>query len=110
MKLTPNELATVLAALRYWQTNLAVARTPAFRGHFEDVPPLNAKQVDDLCERLNMPTAGKKRRRPDGKRWFRCPKCNHVQGHTAATLQTIGDPFCNECGHEKMEVTRRPSR
>lgn len=52
MEMTLRELATVLAALRYWQS---VKVIPAeLQGHFADwCRPLDAEEIDDLCERLN---------------------------------------------------------
>lgn len=52
---TPRELATVLAALRYWQTGngrtySALADIATDDGAFK---PLSAGEVDALCERLN---------------------------------------------------------
>lgn len=61
------ELATVLAALRYWQRAIGVDSLPvgpleknAYMGHFDfsgDVEdqclPLSADDIDDLCERIN---------------------------------------------------------
>jgi hypothetical protein len=51
------ELATVLAALRYWQNDL---RDDAHMfvglsgsGHFALVEPLTCEEIDTLCERLN---------------------------------------------------------
>jgi hypothetical protein len=54
--LTDRELATVLAALRYWQQNLAnhESESPLVAEHFDDVnTPLTVAEIDDLCERLN---------------------------------------------------------
>ena len=54
-----SELATVLAALRYWQADLDQweylrSAVPPFHDmHFENSPPLTSEEVDDLCERLN---------------------------------------------------------
>lgn len=52
---TSQELATVLAALRYWQNDV-LNQEGARRGdaHFEEVNPLTASEVDDLCENLNF--------------------------------------------------------
>lgn len=61
MKLSDKELATVLAALRYWQQDLANAQGDdegPISPHFEDVEPLSAGEIDDLCERLNVPSQG----------------------------------------------------
>jgi hypothetical protein len=52
IQLTDRELATVLAALRYWQQDLAENDGPISE-HFADVTPLSVEEIDDLCERLN---------------------------------------------------------
>ena len=53
--LTRRELATVLAALRYWQQDLAENdEGPISPDHFDDkVTPLSVAEIDALCERLN---------------------------------------------------------
>jgi hypothetical protein len=55
MTLNNRELATVLAALRYWQREGLMSA-----GHEQDIAtdgdtfePLNAEDIDALCERLN---------------------------------------------------------
>jgi hypothetical protein len=56
MQLTERELATVLAALRYWQQDLADNEDegPISQEHFtETVTPLTVDEIDQLCERLN---------------------------------------------------------
>ena len=53
--LHPRELATVLAALRHWQHQLArrgLALADAFP-HFDDEPTLSMEEIDSLCDRLN---------------------------------------------------------
>ena len=53
--LHPRELATVLAALRHWQHQLArqgLALADALP-HFADEPPLSMEEIDSLCDRLN---------------------------------------------------------
>jgi hypothetical protein len=50
------ELATVLAALRYWQTDLEQYGTDDLidaAGHFAEHTPLTPDEIDELCERLN---------------------------------------------------------
>ena len=49
--LTSRELATVLAALRYWQQQLPREGFP----HFSDETPLSVDEIDALCDRLNEP-------------------------------------------------------
>ena len=55
VRFTDRELATLLAALRYWQQGLDDNEGEApLRDHFEDeVTPLAHEEIDDLCERLN---------------------------------------------------------
>jgi hypothetical protein len=53
--LTSREPATVLAALRLWQRQLAregLAFADGFR-HFVDEVPLSEPEIDTLCDRLN---------------------------------------------------------
>jgi len=49
------ELATVLAALRFFQEESLRHPTlhTMFREHFEDHPVLTAEEIDDLCIQLN---------------------------------------------------------
>lgn len=52
--LSSRELATVLAALRYWQRDVESADEAIDGGeHFAETTPLSATEIDDLCERLN---------------------------------------------------------
>jgi hypothetical protein len=62
--LSPDELATVLAALRHWQRSVergtggvpAKEREIATRMspmHFATAEPLSLAEIDQLCERLN---------------------------------------------------------
>jgi hypothetical protein len=52
VRLADRELATVLAALRYWQQDLAENDGPICE-HFDEHTPLTVEEIDDLCERLN---------------------------------------------------------
>ena len=54
-RLSDRELATVLAALRYWQQDLADHEDegPICQEYFAEVTPLRVAEIDDLCERLN---------------------------------------------------------
>ena len=54
--LNERELATVLAALRYWQQDLAENDGPISE-HFADETPLTVEEIDALCERLNCDPA-----------------------------------------------------
>jgi len=52
--ITEQELATVLAALRYWQQDLeANDEPPISEEFFADSEPLTSDEIDGLCERLN---------------------------------------------------------
>ena len=61
MRLTPAQLATVLAALRWWQMDL---KRPNFDpedempDHFYGVDPLTSAEIDELCEELNCDGEG----------------------------------------------------
>lgn len=52
---TARELATVLAALRHWQQQLASGGLAFADGfpHFVDEEPLSVTEIDNLCDRLN---------------------------------------------------------
>ena len=53
--MTKKELATVLAALRYWQQDLDANDSPPIDGeHFTEFKPLSSEEIDELCERLNL--------------------------------------------------------
>jgi hypothetical protein len=54
-QLEGRELATVLAALRYWQQDFDELDLIDGAGHFEDHKPLDADEIDELCEALNFP-------------------------------------------------------
>jgi len=47
---------TILAALRQWQHYIELGHDPLkdFEEHFEDVDPLNAEEIDEICEKLNF--------------------------------------------------------
>jgi hypothetical protein len=47
------ELATVLAALRYWQQDLIANEEGPISEHFNAHTPLTVEEIDDLCERIN---------------------------------------------------------
>ena len=54
-RLTPRELAIILAALRHWQHTIdPQAKTTAKTyPQLEEVEPLSSAEIDELCERLN---------------------------------------------------------
>lgn len=54
-RLSARELATVLAALRWFQKSLAQGNDAALRAlpHFTECEPLSAQEIDALCEQLN---------------------------------------------------------
>lgn len=56
--LNASEWATILAALRFWQSKLGPDNLPAQANverdlYFWEVKPLSKKQIDALCVRLN---------------------------------------------------------
>ena len=57
-KMSNRQLATILAALRMWQTDVTDNEDfPAipvdFGEFFADDAPLNSDEIDELCEQLN---------------------------------------------------------
>lgn len=52
-RLNKRQLATVLAALRYWQQDLVENEEPPISPHFHDVTPLTDDEIDELCDQLN---------------------------------------------------------
>jgi hypothetical protein len=59
IELTDREVATLLAALRNWQTDsLNEDLAEAFSGHFEEHEPLSDEEIDALCQRLNFAGEG----------------------------------------------------
>lgn len=55
-RLTYADLATVLAALRYWQAAdmpIKAVHDPDLGGYFAEYAPLTALEIDALCERIN---------------------------------------------------------
>jgi hypothetical protein len=55
IKLTSRELATILAALRYWQEELSDIGFAPLPGHFSDgITPLSNLDIDELCDHLML--------------------------------------------------------
>ncbi len=57
MTLSPSELATVLAALRYFQDETQCLEPSEIRElypQFADAAPLSTQEIDALCEQLNL--------------------------------------------------------
>lgn len=56
IQLTDAELATVLAALRYWQREglWSEGHEHVIASNDGEVTPLDADAIDDLCERINQ--------------------------------------------------------
>jgi hypothetical protein len=52
MKLNDRELATVLAALRYWRANVDECDREDY-DWFANDKPLDDEEIDELCERIN---------------------------------------------------------
>jgi len=57
LQLDAEERATVLAALRMWQSRYEDVDADTIRAiwpmHFQDVAPLGTEDIDSLCEKLN---------------------------------------------------------
>ncbi len=55
MDLTKRETATILAALRFYQTNFYNTRQmkEEMTLHFQDDELLDHEEIEDLCERIN---------------------------------------------------------
>jgi hypothetical protein len=53
-ELSHEDVATILAALRYWQARTLEGERKDFE-HFEDgTQPLTDRQINNLCERINL--------------------------------------------------------
>ena len=80
--MTKKELATVLAALRYWQQDLEANDDPPISGeHFAECEPLTSAEIDALCERLNAQSAEPATRAmPKGRLSARTPKVRMRRG------------------------------
>lgn len=52
INLSERNLATVLAALRWWQQTFDREGVPLW-DHFDHLLPLTPDEIDDLCEQLN---------------------------------------------------------
>lgn len=52
-KFSYREIATILAALRYFQANIDDIALLEMT-HFEDVEPLTSEEIDTLCEEINI--------------------------------------------------------
>jgi len=96
VKLSERELATMLAALRYWQQDLAANDDPPISEHFEEVTPLTPDEIDDLAEKLNRTEPGTplgsyaRNARDMNRRQLLCSlrdarkRVKHHHGHSAA--------------------------
>jgi len=58
--MSDRELASVIAALRYWQEYVAEEERDE-SGDFDEVRPLTDEQIDRLCRRLYLPPEDDKR-------------------------------------------------
>ena len=55
IQLSDRELATLLAALRWWQSSCDDGEhLDTLAGHFEEHTPLSSVEIDELCERMNL--------------------------------------------------------
>lgn len=50
----PRTIATILAALRYWQQDLEANEEPPISEHFQEHTHLSTEEIDELCESLNF--------------------------------------------------------
>lgn len=59
MNISDNELPTILAALRVFQSNYGLDYIDwqyLFDCYFDKFPPLTDQEIDELCEKLNYAT------------------------------------------------------
>ena len=99
------EMATILVALRFHQAeNLqgsdeipgqAIREIATDSGRLE---ALGFKDVDRLCERLNLGGDG------SYPRQWRCPDCQCVATCSYDDLAVTGAPYCTDCDHEMQMV------
>lgn len=85
--LSNRELATVLAALRYWQSR---KETPeSLDGYFYEHSPLTVEEIDGLCERLNTTTPAEA---------ADCPSCQPCRNAALIRCRDCGKTFtpCDE--------------
>jgi hypothetical protein len=54
IEIDSRELATALAALRYWQNDWMEQSEGPMAGHFHEQTPLTGEEIDELCEKLNF--------------------------------------------------------
>lgn len=52
--LTSKQKNTVLAALRYWQRELVEDSQFTFGSEFNEVKPMTAEEIDELCVSINL--------------------------------------------------------
>lgn len=53
--MSPRELATVLAALRFWgRSGMAIYGKAACPHHFTEHEPLDDEEIHTLCEKLSL--------------------------------------------------------
>lgn len=53
-QLSDRDMATILAALRYWQATVNDDERKAFPHFAEDIEPLSDAEIDTLCEVINV--------------------------------------------------------
>jgi len=95
MRLTEQEIATVLAALRVFQ-NLSEYENgipEEVSDYFTEYVKLNDNQIDQLCERINNSDA-----RPED--YSRCIFCRCLT--TYLFLDRNGHPVCDSCWDERL--------
>jgi hypothetical protein len=97
------EHATILAALRFHQAeNLqgtGVIQDLTIRdiaSNFGHLKTLNAEEIDQLCERINIATEGAYSRQ------WRCPDCDCTVVCSYNALAETGAPYCSDCDSEML--------
>lgn len=53
-QLLDRDMATILAALRHWQSTVNDDERNAFPHFAEDIEPLSDEEIDALCELINV--------------------------------------------------------
>jgi hypothetical protein len=97
------EQATILAALRFHQAenlqgtgiiqDLTIRDIASNCGHLKT---LNAEEVDQLCERINLGVQGSY-----SCQW-RCPECHQTITCSYDDLAEVGSPYCSDCDDTEM--------
>lgn len=96
--LSEAEHATVLAALRCWQrVGAGAVDAPEYIIASNDglCAPLDAEDIDDLCERINFADA-----EPGDPAWDTDGNCRHAWIHSWSTAAQTERAYCVLCGQD----------